>query len=178
MDSGIFLLWCQLILPCILLEWSLSSENSLTWWITFNFTLWEKTDKKTGKYFQWKTYINKIRRKINADSHHTKPHKQLENNEDHRWCRKQMNYPFLLESRHTPAVTQISGENESVNSHVVGLKLIWGQAPLAGVSCFVFQGLLLPKPSLTSALVQPCSHGDYGAHFWDWQWEVMAGRGW
>lgn len=33
-------------------------------------------------------------------------------------------------------------------------------------------------PSLASALVQPWSQWDYGAHFWHWQWGVMAGREW
>lgn len=45
-----------------------------------------------------------------------------------------MNYPFLVETRHTPAVTQMSGENEGMNLHVVEVKQMWGQAPLAGVS--------------------------------------------
>lgn len=65
-----------------------------------------------------------------------------------------MNYPFLLETRHIPGVIQISGENKGVNSHIVEVKLMWGQAPLVGVSCFVLLGLLLPDIS-TGAAMQP-----------------------
>lgn len=70
-----------------------------------------------------------------------------------------MNYPFLLETRHTPAVTQISGENEGVNSHMVEVELMWGWAPLAGVSCFVLLGLLLHDPAWHQHW---CSHGASG----------------
>lgn len=101
--------------------------------------------------------INKFRTKINADSHHTKSHKQLKTMKTiffSRWCRKWMNYPFLLETRHIPGVIQISGENKGVNSHIVEVKLMWGQAPLVGVSCFVLLGLLLPDIS-TGAAMQP-----------------------
>lgn len=39
-----------------------------------------------------------------------------------------MNYPFLLGTSHTPAVTQTSRENKGVILHVVEAELMRGQA--------------------------------------------------
>lgn len=86
-----------------------------------------------------------------------------------------MNYPFPLETRHTPGVTQISGENKGVNSHVVQVNVGPGSTGRSVLLCA--PGSAAAWPSLTSALLQPCSHWDCGAHFWDWQWDSWLEEG-